>query len=235
MDVPILEVRDVAFGYRTQQVLNNISFNLYEGEVVSLIGGSGMGKTTLLKVLSGILPAQHGVVKTKDNQIAFMMQQDVLLPWRTVLGNVLLAGEIGATSSVQDAMQLLDAVHLTEYKDFFPDALSAGMRQRVALARVLMLQRPILLLDEPFAALDVLLREQLYHLLRHLCSQKKIAVFLVTHDFRDALVLSDRIMCLSGGTISQEWNIPAEVHQDSAAIGIWQEKLKQSLRVEKWT
>ncbi len=242
--LPYLHAENLCFCYPMRDVLRNVSLSLCKGEIVSLIGGSGSGKTTLLKILSGILVPQSGRVSLGENSVpssrhkmAFMMQQDLLLPWRTVLGNVMLAGEIEGINSANlqlEAIELLHAVNLFECRDLFPDALSKGMRQRVALARVLLQQRPVLLLDEPFAALDVLLREQLYHLLRQLCSRNKTTVILVTHDFRDALVLSDRVMCLSSGTISKEWVIPIDVHQDAASMGMWQEKLKNSLSVDKW-
>ncbi len=236
---PFVLIEDLCFGYEKCPVLNGFSLSLQAGEIVSLIGGSGSGKTTLLKLVSGLLPAQRGSIFIADeampkakSQTAFMMQQDLLLPWRTVLRNVTLAAEMGndpSNSLEEEARQLLHDLDLSHCEGLFPDSLSGGMRHRVALARVLLMRRPLLLLDEPFASLDVLLREQLYHQLRRLATQSGVTVFLVTHDFRDALILSDRILCLSDGCVAQQWTLPPNLQEDAKMLGEWQERLRNGL------
>ncbi|MDP1836582.1 MAG: ATP-binding cassette domain-containing protein [Chlamydiales bacterium] len=230
-------IDNLSFSYESKPLIQNLSLSVQAGEILTLIGASGSGKTTLLKLLCGLLTCQQGNVAlcqerlpAAKRHIAFMMQQDVLLPWRTILGNVMLAAELTETSVKKaEALDLLKAVDLAHCADLFPEALSGGMRQRVALARVLLQKRAILLLDEPFANLDVLLREQLYLLLRTLRSQFGLTIILVTHDFRDALVLSDRIALLSNGTIEQQWSIPSETHLDPVAMADWQKRLRTSI------
>lgn len=236
-------IDDLTFSYESKPLIRNLSLSVQAGEILTLIGASGSGKTTLLKLLCGLLDSPKGCVTlcheslpTAKRHVAFMMQQDVLLPWRTIVGNVMLAAELANIGVKKtEALDLLRRVDLAHCADLFPDALSGGMRQRVALARVLLQKRPILLLDEPFANLDVLLREQLYILLRTLRSQLGLTIILVTHDFRDALVLSDRVALLSNGNIAQQWTIPPELLQDPLAMAEWQKNLRDAIYADEPT
>jgi ABC-type nitrate/sulfonate/bicarbonate transport system ATPase subunit len=151
------------------------------------------------------------------------------------MDNTTLAAELGPAPKPKkplqaEALRLLHDMELTQCVDLYPEALSGGMKQRISLARVLLQGRPLLLLDEPFASLDVLLREQLYSLLRRLRNQHNLTVLLVTHDFRDALVLSDRVLLLAQGRIAQEWILPQRNREDPTSQGEWQQRLRESMK-----
>lgn len=231
LDHQVVQVNGLAFAYGRHQVLHDVTFSLSAGEIVTLIGASGAGKSTLLHLLSGILKPSKGMVSIPPQQISYMMQQDLLLSWRTVLDNVTLVTELGplARSQDQEARALLAEVGLGGVELRYPQELSGGMRQRVALARSLLLGKPLLILDEPFTALDVLLREELYALLRRLQQRNRLTVLMVTHDFRDALYLSDRIIHLKGGAITDEWLIENSVRHDPVQFGVHYAKLRSAL------
>lgn len=234
-------IKDLFFGYGLQPILKDLSFSLKAGEILTLIGASGSGKTSLLKLISGLLPISQGSIHIGEeihpiaqNDVAIMMQQDFLLPWRNVLGNVTLAAELahprrGRDALNRDALELLAEMEMEHCAALYPDVLSGGMRQRVALARVLLQRRPVLLLDEPFASLDVLTREQLYLTLRHLRTRYQLTILLVTHDFRDALVLSDRILLLANGSIFQQWSIPENDRANPSCLGKWHQELRDAM------
>ncbi len=237
-----LFISDLCFSYHDVILLNKLSLSLNKGEIATLVGASGSGKSTLFKIATGLLVPQSGSITYADfesglgsSPVAYMMQQDLLLPWRTVLSNVLLATELGiqtmeAHQATYRAKCLLKEVGLENFMDFYPEELSGGMRQRVSLARCLMQNRPILLLDEPFGALDVGLREQMYRLLHSIRNQYGTTILMVTHDFRDAISLSDRIFLLSSQTIQHEWSISAEERRDFVCMGKLQEELRSHLQ-----
>lgn len=187
-------------------VLESISFNLHAGTWTTLLGPSGCGKTTLLKILAGLEHPDLGdvVVEGYDDDrlgaTAFLPQHDTLLPWRTALGNAVLASELGGRSMVdakREALQLFDQFGLAGFEAVYPNRLSGGMRQRLALIRTFLTHRGILLLDEPLGALDPLTRATLQKWLLGIWSELKKTVLLVTHDAEEALLLSDRILVLS--------------------------------------
>lgn len=233
-----IHVKNLSFDYEDNQILQDVSFSLKKGEVATLIGASGSGKSTLFKLLTGLITVKYGEL-TLNNQsipagyqsIAYMMQEDLLLPWRTVLDNMTLITELGSSPSYskqlqEESLHLLNEMGLKGCEHLYPHELSGGMRQRVALARTLLQKKPILLLDEPFGALDVGLRENMYRLLRKVQEKHHTTILLVTHDFRDALVLSDRILFLADGVIQKEWHIPLEDKNDLEKMGLLQRELQ---------
>lgn len=227
--------------YEGRALLQKLSFSLLKGEIATLIGASGSGKTTLLKLITGILKPECGTISVADqplptvqSHVAYMMQEDMLLPWRNVLQNMTITAELGRRraslkSLYEEARQLCQEVELTGCEEMYPNELSGGMRQRVALARALLLKRPLLLLDEPFGSLDVSLREQMYLLLRRIQQKYGTTILMVTHDFRDALSLSDRILLLSNQTISKEWTIHPSMRHDPHAEGVLLREMRQAL------
>jgi putative hydroxymethylpyrimidine transport system ATP-binding protein len=175
------------------------------GRTTCLLGPSGVGKSSLLRLIAGLAEGARGHVgdaagAAVQGRIAYMAQDDLLLPWATVLGNVMLGprlrGEPADTQTRDRAMELLARVGLAESAGHRPDRLSGGMRQRVALARTLMEQRPIVLMDEPFSALDAITRYELQNMAAGLLAGR--TVLLVTHDPLEALRLGHRILVMAG-------------------------------------
>ena len=201
--------------------VQKVNLTVSDGEVVSLIGPSGCGKSTLLNMGAGLYPPSSGEVfvdgerVTRPNaHVAFMLQKDLLLPWRTIRQNVEFGLEIlGHPSAArrQRALELLDTCRLQDFTEHYPHQLSGGMRQRAALARTLAVDPSVLLLDEPFSALDAQTKMVLQQdLARTLAAARKTTLF-ITHDLVEAVVLSDRILVMSArpGTIVEE--IPVEL------------------------
>ncbi len=206
-----LQVRHLTKSFRrgatTLPVLEGIDLEAASGEFISVLGPSGCGKSTLFNLITGLLQPDRGDVYldgalTVGNRgdVAYMQQKDLLLPWRTVLGNVLLGPEIeGRLRAVarREAMQLLDQLGLKAFAHSYPAQLSGGMRQRAALVRTLMLKKQILLLDEPFGALDAMTRSVMQAILLALWQQWRHTIVLITHDVEEALLFSDRIYILT--------------------------------------
>ncbi|PJF44377.1 MAG: ABC transporter [Phototrophicales bacterium] len=217
-------LKEVSYQYqeagRTVPALENISMTVKNGEFVSIIGASGAGKSTLLQLISGLLRPTHGqitvngqAIQPQKRQVAYMPQNDALLPWRNVLQNVVLGPEIqgkGRRQALAQAKRLLPLFGLEGFGDAFPAQLSGGMRQRAALLRTFLIGSDILLLDEPFGALDAITRRELQRWLLDVWEQFKYTVLFVTHDVEEALFLSDRVVVLSPrpGTIVLDMPIP---------------------------
>jgi len=198
------------FGEETDtpsEVIADISISLGHGEVVSVVGPSGCGKSTLLNLLCGLLPRTageilwYGRVSTgMPKRVGYMLQKDLLLPWRTALKNVTLGLEIHNMPSgerIEKARELLDTIGLSGFHDYYPSALSGGMRQRVALARTLANEPEVLLLDEPFAALDFQTKLVLENDMARLVRSQHRSLLLITHDVEEAVSLSDRVIVLT--------------------------------------
>jgi NitT/TauT family transport system ATP-binding protein len=191
------------------------------GQFVSLVGPSGSGKTTLLNILAGLLtPTRGEVTITGENPagsgspvVGYMTQHDTLLPWRTALKNVAFPLELAGVPKKERtsrAAALLDRVDLADFAGHYPHQLSGGMRQRVSLARALIYGPPVLLLDEPFGALDSTTRLALHQVLLEVASDLGTTVLLVTHDLAEAVSLSDRVLALAPrpGRVVREYPIP---------------------------
>ena len=200
--------------------LRDVDLDITRGERIAVVGPSGCGKTTLLRILAGLLPPTVGevIVFGEDpeayrerNGVGFVFQESLLFPWRTVLGNVMLPADItGRSESASGkARDLLGAVGLGDVGNARPGQLSGGMRQRAALVRALLLDPGLLLLDEPFSALDEITREQLWVDVPRLWDTSRASVVLVTHSVREAVFLSDRVIVISSspGAILGEFAI----------------------------
>ncbi len=193
-------------GDRENLVLRDINLEIKQGEFISLLGPSGCGKSTLLKIIGGLLDSTSGQltvsgeeVKGPKKQVGFMFQKAVLLPWRTVEQNLLLPVEI-ANGDFEAAKarisELLELVGLKGYENYYTKELSGGMQQRISLARTLMNDPDILLLDEPFGALDEFTRENLNFSLMDIAKQSGKTVILVTHNINEAVLMSDRVLVM---------------------------------------
>ena len=188
------------------QVLSNISFEMNEGEIVSVVGLSGCGKTTLLRVIGGLLNPDAGIVRVNGREVsgpghdrAIVFQQPSLLPWRTALRNVQFGMELKHTPksvSTARAREALELVGLHGYERYYPKQLSGGMQQRFGLASALAVEPEILLMDEPFSALDAQTREGLQAELLELQATTRKTIMFVTHDLDEAIYLSDRVLVL---------------------------------------
>lgn len=208
---PLIQIQNVNKIYLTadQEVhaLDVIDLDIFEGEFLSILGPSGCGKSTLLMLIAGLTKPTTGTI-TISNQpvlkpytdLGIVFQRDLLLDWRNVLDNVLLQIEIRRLKSSdfeQTALDLLQRVGLTDFERRYPRELSGGMRQRVAICRALVHDPPLLLMDEPFGALDALTRDQMGLDLLHIWEQSRKTVFFVTHSIPEAVFLSDRVLVMS--------------------------------------
>lgn len=219
-----LNVHELSFSYENKTILDKLSFSVKEGEFVSLLGPSGCGKSTILKLLTGILPPQSGhisvdveTIRGVSEHFAYMPQNDLLFPWKTILDNVCLYGQIHGSlaEARKEALKSFPVFGLAGYESSYPSALSGGMRQRAAFLRTALCRADILLLDEPFGALDVITRGEMQDWLLQMRKQLGKTVLLVTHDMDEALYLSDRILILnpSPAGITGELTIP-DTHRD---------------------
>jgi NitT/TauT family transport system ATP-binding protein len=195
------------------EALHEVSIALAPGELVAVVGPSGCGKSTLVRLLAGLIPPTRGSVRVPAGDLGIVFQQPTLLPWRTVVANVTLPLELvdaGGGEATARALATLARVGLGDAARAYPAELSGGMRMRAALARALVTQPRVLLLDEPFASLDELTRERLAEELGGLRTVEGFAALLVTHDVAEAVFLADRVLVLSPrpGRIVAEVAVP---------------------------
>jgi sulfonate transport system ATP-binding protein len=189
-----------------REVLHGLDLSIGCGEFVALLGRSGTGKSTLLRILGGLDPDYEGDVLVPQRR-AVVFQEPRLIPWQRVLPNVALGlrpGKDGHAALRQHSLDALAEVGLTGHAHAWPVTLSGGEAQRVALARALVREPQLMLLDEPFGALDALTRTRMHGLLQDLCARHRPAVLLVTHDVDEAILLADRALVLTGGKITFE-------------------------------
>lgn len=199
-DFPVLQAHNLYHRFGPTEVLQKINFTLKQGRVMSVVGPSGGGKTTLLHLCGGLLDVVDGEVINQFETLAFAFQDARLLPWKTAIDNIsfgLKARGIGKKQCHKMATTMalrlgLNAIDLDKY----PKDLSGGMRQRVAFARALVIEPQLLFLDEPFSALDIGLKRELLQLLMEWVEDKKLSIFLITHDLAEAIQLSDEILVL---------------------------------------
>lgn len=210
MKDPLIIFEDVCLTYHTPQsetpVLDAISFSASKGELLGIVGPSGCGKTTILSLISGVITPTSGRVLTggeppeKCDISGYMLQKDELLPWRSIMANILLGAELKKSDKAaakQKAGELLEKYGLSGIEKHFPSQLSGGMRQRVALIRTLVLAPQIILLDEPFSALDFQTRLQVVGDVYDMLKREKMTAVFVTHDINEAISMCDRVLVLS--------------------------------------
>ena len=193
-----LVLEKVTHGYGDVSVLQEINITVDPGELVVLVGPSGCGKTTLLNILSGFLTPRSGIVRT-EGLVRTVYQQDGLFPWLTVAENISMGLRAikDKKRRGQELQELLELIHMEQFRDHYPHQLSGGMRQRVELARVLAGDSDILLMDEPFSALDYQTRLRMRQELALLLEKRPRTVVFVTHDIEEAVQLADRVLVLS--------------------------------------
>jgi NitT/TauT family transport system ATP-binding protein len=210
---PLLQVQGVTLQYRTEQHLvtatYRVSFDVYQADRFVLLGPSGCGKSTLLKAVGGYMSPTEGTMKLKGAEIhgpgadrVFVFQEfDQLLPWKTVKQNVVFAlessGKMKGEAAAAQAMRYIEKVNLTKFADSYPHTLSGGMKQRVAIARALAMEPDVLLMDEPFAALDALTRRRMQEELLQLWSDTRSTMLFVTHSIPEAVLVGNRILLMS--------------------------------------
>ena len=198
-----LEVINVSKSFNNLKVLDNITFKVKDNSFTCIIGESGCGKTTLLRIVSGLEKADSGEIlfngkKLEINDVGFVFQDDRLLPWRTTLKNVAFGLEIrNDKRALEKAKDVLRFVGLEEFENYYPKQLSGGMRQLVGIARALAINPKILLMDEPFASLDAQTRNRMQAELLDIWNEEKKTVLFVTHNIDEAVYLADKIIVLS--------------------------------------
>ena len=231
---PLLEVSGVTLQYKTREHLvtatYRVDFQVYRGDRFILLGPSGCGKSTLLKGVGGFLKPVEGRVVLNGSEVdrpgpdrmMVFQEFDQLLPWKTVLQNtmypLLASGRLGRASAARRARAYIDKVNLGKFADAYPHMLSGGMKQRVAIARAMAMEPEILLMDEPFAALDALTRRRMQEELLQLWQDTRFTMLFVTHSIEEAIILGNRILVLSPhpGQVKAELNSHQLGH---AAVG----------------
>lgn len=208
-----IELRDVSATFlergRRLPVLDQVSLSVQTGEFLAIVGPSGSGKSTLLDVIAGLIDPETGTVLLDDQSLTapdrlgrsgYLRQRDLLMPWRTIQKNAAVGLEARGVRATEARARALDGLRtfgLEPFADSYPAQLSGGMRQRVAVVRTMLVQSPILLLDEPFASLDAITRSNMHRWLQDILTGAAKSVVLVTHDVEEALVLADRVLVVS--------------------------------------
>lgn len=225
----VVEVRGLRRSFGRRRVLERLDLAIGRGEFVALLGKSGCGKTTLLRSLAGLDAVDAGDLRTPERR-AVVFQEHRLLPWFKVVDNVSLG--LSGPSVRQRALAALAEVGMAGHIDAWPVTLSGGEAQRVALARALIREPELLLLDEPFAALDALTRIKMHDLVRALTARHRPAVLLVTHDIDEAIVLADRVLTLRDGRIAFDERLPEAAAGDAPRRAAQFEALRARLLIE---
>jgi len=232
-DAPLLDVKGVTLQYKTRKHLvmatYRVDFQVFEGDRFVLLGPSGCGKSTLLKSVGGYLPPTEGsivlkgktITKPGPDRMMVFQEFDQLLPWKTVKQNVMFplqsSRRLAGREAEQRAMHYIDKVNLTKFADSYPHTLSGGMKQRVAIARGMAMEPDILLMDEPFAALDALTRRKMQDELLALWQETRFTVLFVTHSIPEAIKVGSRILLLSPHPGQVKAELDTAVTRESAA------------------
>lgn len=226
----LIEIRGVKHAYTTAHgplpVLDGLDLSVPQGEFCAVVGPSGCGKSTLTRLVAGLMRPDEGEVilqgepvKSPRKTVGMAFQNPVMLEWRTILQNVILPLEIVAPSMpkakrIERAMELLDLVGLTGFENKRPSELSGGMRQRASLCRALVHKPEVLIMDEPFGALDAFTREDLWQTMRDLRAQEPFTAVLITHDLRESVFLGDQVVVLSGRPARTQYTLNVDLPDD---------------------
>lgn len=214
----ILVSKSISKKYEENLILENINFELYSGEIISILGPSGIGKTTFLNILIGLTEQTSGEIINFGNKIGYVFQEDRLVSWLNLFENIKL---VQKNSNDNEIFKNLELVGLSDYYNYFPSQLSGGMKHRGSIARALTYAGDIMLLDEPFKSLDIKLRLELLDLMKFLKDTRKIGFILVTHDIEEAVYVSDRILIFKGK--------PAKIVKE---INLSKKRLNNQLKIE---
>ena len=206
----MISFKKVSKSFGQLSVLENVSFDIANNEVVSILGPSGIGKTTILNLILGEIQPDSGTINVHSAKFGYVFQEPRLLPWRTAFENVFLvlrAKGINKKDSQELAFKWLSSLGLGEFENYYPEQLSGGMKQRVSLCRAFAVDPDILVLDEPFNGIDQKLRNTLLNMVKEMIRKKPMTVVYVTHNLSEALCLADRVFELHQGTGIRKLNV----------------------------
>ncbi|WP_339055396.1 ABC transporter ATP-binding protein [Fusobacterium animalis] len=220
----ILEVKNLSYSFGNNPILKDINIHVNENEIVAIVGSSGVGKSTLFSLIAGVLKKQTGEITINDSndyigKVAYMLQKDLLFEHKTIINNVILPliiAKVNKKKALEEGNKILKQFNLDKYANKYPQQLSGGMRQRVALIRTYMFKRKIFLLDEAFSALDAITKKELHKWYLDLKKEFNLTTLLITHDIEEAVFLSDRIYILGNkpGEIIGEIKIEINPNED---------------------
>lgn len=229
----VLSINNVSKNFYTKvgelEVLKDLSMNVNQGEIVAIVGPSGSGKSTLLNLISGLLKPTEGTIELKGN-LGYMFQKDQLFEWRTVWKNILLGLEIKhqiTKESKLEIKRMLEKYELIDFVNNYPSELSGGMRQRIALIRTLVVKPDILLLDEPFSALDYQTRIKVSDDVYNIIKNEKLSAILVTHDISEAIAMGDRVIVLTKRPAKLKRIHKIEMQSDTALTPLLKRKMPE--------
>ena len=220
----ILDIKNLSYSFGNNPILKDINIHVNENEMVAIVGSSGVGKSTLFNLIAGVLKKQVGEITINGSndyigKVAYMLQKDLLFEHKTIINNVILPliiAKVNKKKALEEGNKILKQFNLDKYANKYPQQLSGGMRQRVALIRTYMFKRKIFLLDEAFSALDAITKKELHKWYLDLKKEFNLTTLLITHDIEEAVFLSDRIYILGNkpGEIIREIKIEINPNKD---------------------
>jgi len=220
----ILDIKNLSYSFGNNPILKDINIHVNENEMVAIVGSSGVGKSTLFNLIAGVLKKQVGEISINSSEdyigkVAYMLQKDLLFEHKTIIDNVILPliiAKVNKKEALEEGNKILKQFNLDKYANKYPQQLSGGMRQRVALIRTYMFKRNIFLLDEAFSALDAITKKELHKWYLDLKKEFNLTTLLITHDIEEAVFLSDRIYILGNkpGEIIGEIKIKINPNED---------------------
>ena len=240
-----IDIRDVSHDYQTNQgllpVIKNLSISVKKGGFTAIVGPSGCGKSTITRLVSGLLKPSKGSIFISNEKVisplstvGMAFQNPVLLEWRNVINNIILPLEIVSKNLKYNfkrnrALELLKLVGLEDFELNLPSELSGGMKQRVSLCRSLVHKPEVLILDEPFAALDAFTREDLWNVMLKLKSEQDFTCILITHDLREAVYLADQVIVLSGRPATLQYTVQSDFKKNKTISDLYSSKATKLL------